>query len=373
MSVDGAADVNANARAVSASVSRAARTAHAESPASRSILTPRNRNLDNISRVYRDTGADDIQKPALRPPEGIERASTPIPIRIKRDALSPTPESGHDAEGRAAEVESEVQDDCTPYGPYCSQEKSDRIETWVNDVAHHNKLEDAGTPIDATANVYKDWLDWSKETATSWLRRLDRYEQRFRTVCLKYHKLPYQVRHLSKLLYGSSVEQIVLDRLSAILETDRARAQQAFFYPWFEVKNVADSILNELRFYHPLPDDCDFLRTVLRKFELSLLKMPKACRTLLEGLHWLEESIDAVMERSDLDGSEALFSAFTREGGLLRRWIQTLPELDSEVPEMKLRYIEWYADRLLDIGVEEDQYWSSLVDQGDLKGETSKS
>jgi hypothetical protein len=369
--VDGPANVNANA----ASTPEAADTSSFELSASDpSVPRPHSHALDNVLCVFRDAGARDKQATASGPPRGIKRPSAPTPILIKASARSFTPETEHnDLQIRSTEAGSEVQGNRTSHGHYCSQEKSDRVNTWVNEVAPHGELYDSAIPIEATANVYKDWLDWSKETALSWLRRLDRYEQRLRTASLKYHKLPYEVRHSSKILYGSSVEQVVLNRLSAILETDRARPQQAFFHPWFEVKNVAANVLEDMKFYQPLPDDCEFLRTILRKFELSLFKMPKACRTLIDGLQWLEDAVAAVLERSDLDGGDALASPFTREGGILRGWIQTLPELDSEVVEMKSRYTEWYVDRLLDIGVEADQYWSSLVDISGSKGESSRS
>ncbi|KAF2823155.1 hypothetical protein CC86DRAFT_396597 [Ophiobolus disseminans] len=216
----------------------------------------------------------------------------------------------------------------------------------------------AAKPI--TATLYRDWLHWSKHAALTWLVRLDKVERRFRIASLSYHQTPYALRHSATLLHGSRIDQVVLNRLSDILESDRSRTQQTFFSPWYEIKNVAADILKDLDYYEPIPDDLDFLRTVHRKFELSLIKLPEALHTLVEGLKWLEATIWEVAERSDLDGSEALASKHSREGGLFRRWMLSLPELDPEFVESKSEYIEWYVDRLLEVGVEKDQYWSNL-------------
>ena len=179
---------------------------------------------------------------------------------------------------------------------------------------------------------------------------------------IQYHETPYQLRHSSTLLHGSKIEEAVLTRLSGILETDRSRTQQAFFTPWFEIKRVAADILEGLNYYKLMADDIILLRTLHRKFEHFLARLPKLLCNLVAGLEFLEEAVAQVSERSNLDGSAALASKYSREGGLFRRWIQTFPEVENGLVDSKSRYIEWYVETVLDIGVERDRYWRRLVE-----------
>jgi hypothetical protein len=325
-------------------------------------------------RAHRETGADDRDSTAGVPSRGIKRPSAPSPIFIQYSARSFTAEQIDSAVEDAATPDNGTnqQDHASIFHPYCTQEKSDRIDLWLSNTAHHTQLDDAATAMAVTTTIYKDWLDWGAANAMIWLQKLDKFERRFRIASLKYHQTPYQIRHSSSLLHGARIKQVVLNRLSTVLETDRSRNQQSFFVPWFEISNAAVDILEDMKYYEPLPDDIEFRRTVLRKFELSLYKLPKSCRALQDVLQWLEDAVEAVSERSDLDGSEALAAKYSREGGLFRRWIQTLPEVGSLPMESKSRYMEWYVDRVLDVGVEKDQYWS-LANLSGSKGKPSGS
>lgn len=249
------------------------------------------------------------------------------------------------------------------FGNFCSPEKKDRIGTWINRLACQEEMQDVVAAMPATADLYKDWLHWCKHAALTWLGRLDKLERRFPIASFHYHSTPYALRHSNTLLHGSKIDQAVLNRMSDILETDRLRTQQTFFVPWYEIRDVAVDILKDLNNYEPITDDPDFLRIVHCKFELSLLKAPKALRTLVEGLEWIEGIVAEVADRFELDGSEALASKFSREGSLFRRWMLTLPEFHDDFVESKSKYIEWYVERLFEVGVEQDKYWSSLVEE----------
>lgn len=286
------------------------------------------------------------------------------PQEIKQEGASSDVQSQH---------EQEIWDDgYEPYGLYCSEEESDRIETWLSNIPRHAELEDADKAASETHGQYLDLLHWSRDAALDWLRKLDKYERRFRAASLKYHRIPHHIRHSSKVLFKSIFEQAALDRVASILETDRARDQQPFFIPWLEVKDTVLGIMSDLELHQPLPDDTEFLRTIYKKIELLLETVPRACYTLLDGLEWLEDAVAGIVARSELDGSGLLLSRFTREGGLIRRWILTLPELHYD-DSNKARFIEWYVDRLLDIGIEKDAYWSGLMIGGGVEGEAAKS
>ncbi|KAH7091459.1 hypothetical protein FB567DRAFT_617063 [Paraphoma chrysanthemicola] len=204
--------------------------------------------------------------------------------------------------------------------------------------------------------LYKDWLDWAAHDAAVWLRKLDKFEQRFRSAGLTYHQVPYQLRHSPAMLHGASIEQNLLTRLSQILETDRPRNKQMFFIPWLEIKSTATRILEYSLYNFPLADDLNHLYVMHRGFEISLWKLQKSANILETGLQWLEGAVAKVVRRSDLDGADALASKHSREGGLLRRWIQTFPESDSRSAKSKLHFIEGYVEKVLEVGIEEDTY-----------------
>jgi hypothetical protein len=254
-----------------------------------------------------------------------------------------------------------------------SPDQLERIVAWRNDVPQTEELEDATIGQALTIQLYKDWLEWAAHDALAWLRKLDKFERRFRSAGFAYHQVPYQLRHSSAMLHGCKIEQPVLSRLSQILETDRPRSKQTFFGPWCEISKTAAEVLSYSHKNTPLANELTHLRTVHRNFELSLWKLFKLEGTLETGLRWLEQTVAEVTERSDLDGTEALAAKYSREGGLLRRWLQTFPESESCPSKSKHHFIEWYVERLLDVGVEEDDYWSALVATPLSKGGTGTS
>lgn len=237
------------------------------------------------------------------------------------------------------------------------------IIKWQNNVPPPDELTDAHAWVAPTmdAQLYKDWLHWAEHTALTWLRRLDKLERLFRHAALIYHEIPYDLRHSSTIQDGHKINPALLKRLSEIFETDRTRSTQSYFAPWIIIFETADEVLDDLKSHQPLPDDIDFLRTLHCKFELAFDNLNKPCQVVLVALRWLQETVADVNKRAELDGAEALAAPFSREGGLFRRWISTLPEADGGYVQSKLSYIEWYAQTLLKEGVVNDEYWSMLL------------
>jgi hypothetical protein len=92
--------------------------------------------------------------------------------------------------------------------------------------------------------------------------------------------------------------------------------------------------------------------------------MPLLYHTATEGLAWLREAVRDVAERAVIEDCDALFQKCSRQGGLIRRWMLTLPELANDKlvkVEERAAYIEWYVRELLETGVERDTYWSSYT------------
>jgi hypothetical protein len=280
------------------------------------------------------------------------KARDALPIRAAKRLKDI--ESG--TEGKAIRTEAD-----THTASYCSPDKLGRILAWRENIPFPDNHVDGAMVQALPIDLYKDWLDWAAQDAAAWLRKLDKFEQRFRTAGLAYHQVPYQLRHSPTMLHGSSIEQPLLTRLSQILETDRPRNKQMFFIPWLEVKNTAVRILEYPLYNFPLVDDWNHLHDIHREFDLSLWKQYKSANVLETGLQWLEGAVAKVVRRSDLDGADALASKYSREGGLLRCWIQTLPESDSRSAKSKLYFIEGYVERVLEVGIEEGQYWTAMT------------
>lgn len=196
----------------------------------------------------------------------------------------------------------------------------------------------------------------------SWLHQLDRLERYFSRAVLDYHKIPHQLRHSPTINNGAKISPAVLRRLSDIFETDRPRTQQSYFIPWFEIRDAAVNVLQDLKYYQPLADDVHFLRSVDREFDHAFAKVHKPFRNAKVALRWLVESVKEVSVRADLDASEALASTYSREGSLIRRWISTLPEPNCRSGRRKLEYIEEYVQLVLTEGVEKGMYWTEFVD-----------
>jgi hypothetical protein len=246
------------------------------------------------------------------------------------------------------------------FGLYSTVDKHIRIDIWLNNLHPTNELTDAATAPTTTVELYKDWLHWQEHTAITWLRQLDRLERYFRGAALDYHKIPHQLCHSPTINNGVKISPATLRRLSEILETDRPRSRQTYFITWFEVRDAAVNVLEDLRYYRPLTNDLDFLRIIDRKFDQIFGRLEKPFRNAKVALGWLVEEVKDVSARAELDASKALAASYSREGSLFRRWISTLPEADRNLRRTKLAYIEWYAHTILAEGVEKEAYWSML-------------
>jgi hypothetical protein len=245
----------------------------------------------------------------------------------------------------------------------CSANRNLRIHAWLDSLPPIDEMVDMAASCDLTSELYKDWLDWSQHTALTWLLKLDKLERYLRRSALRYHKTPYKARHAT--IYNDvKLDLIVLRRLSEILETDQPREQQPFFNSWYHIHIVAADILDHLENSRPLPDEVNTLRLMERDIQLSLARMPLLYYTATEGLAWLQEAVRDVAERAGDEDCDTLSQKYSRQGGLLHRWMLTLPELTNDKlgrVEERAAYIEWYVKELLATGVEQDTYWSSYT------------
>jgi hypothetical protein len=250
------------------------------------------------------------------------------------------------------------------FGGLCSANRKPHINAWLNAMPPKAEMEDVAASRALTSELYKDWLDWSMHTALTWLQKLDKLERYLRKSAVRYHKTPYKARH-AKIHNNRKLDSMMLRRLSDILETNQPREQQSFFTPWFHIQMAVADILDELKDSEPMTDDISTLRQMERKFQLSLARMPLLYHTATEDLAWLRGAVRDVSQRAGIEDNDSLFKKYSRQGGLFRRWMLTLPEVANgrlgERAEDRANYIEWYVKELLESGVENDTYWSSYM------------
>jgi hypothetical protein len=97
------------------------------------------------------------------------------------------------------------------------------------------------------------------------------------------------------------------------------------------------------------------------QFDLCLARMPELYHTATASMEWLRDAVNDIEARAQVAVSEVLAQKYSREGGLLRRWMLTLTEVENGKAEERAEYIEWYVDKLLEVVVEHDSYWTMLV------------
>ncbi|KNG46359.1 hypothetical protein TW65_86997 [Stemphylium lycopersici] len=250
------------------------------------------------------------------------------------------------------------------FGRFMSREQKERIDRWVGCMPHHGQLEDAKTAQSASIAILQDWLNWSRPKALAFLQKLDMLERRFRITGIRYHKTEFALRHSETLLHGSRTDQFKLLRLSQIFETDRPRRQQLYFAQWYEIFDGVADILQEIARNEAAAQTTEELRLGLANIEIALYKLFKPLRNLDENLAWVENTVAGLVGRSYLQDSEMLALKHSREGGLFRRWAQTLPEVEHGSVEFKTKYIEdLVAQELEEDKVGECGCWSRLGSQ----------
>jgi hypothetical protein len=246
--------------------------------------------------------------------------------------------------------------------------KKDHINAWLDAIPKNNGfLETESSFEDDAALAAKDLLDCQKNLTMEWLQKLDKLEVEFRETALKYHKIPHDIRHTSTLLDG--LNPMVVDRVSEIFETNHPRFQEGFFGHWFQIKKAMAYILRSMKYYEQVDDDEDLIRSLELKHEQYLDKMPALYEKVTISMIRLHDTVVKLAQRTDINGGEALAQKHSREGGLFRLWISTLPELDHLQNYMRSEYVEFYAAELLQNGVKLDQYWSRLADMVELVDE----
>lgn len=270
------------------------------------------------------------------------------------------------------------------YGSCFSPDKKARIDGWIIGQPFHAYFEDAETAKPITAEIYIDWIHWLRYITCSRVRQLDRFEKRYRQIGLMYHKIPYQVRHSDnshssnrgrRYIYNS-ITNLVLARLSQILESDRPRSQQALnsFLPWKPIEQTTKSIMAQI---NTLPvqshsHDLASLKRSMENIQREIESLTRELNTLNATLIWLRNkvgqlnliastaaSLSQVDSNNGDEDAERLAEKFSREGSLFRTWIWTFPEVERGIAGGD--FVEEYAQQLLEYGVDGFSFWTTLL------------
>ncbi|KAI8938216.1 hypothetical protein NX059_005877 [Plenodomus lindquistii] len=245
------------------------------------------------------------------------------------------------------------------YGHRQHADKARRIQRWLEEQPFDWDFVPACTADVPPMKLFIDWLHWLHTDALTWLRKLDAGEKVFRIVGLRYHKIPYELRHSTFMLPGSRIDQLVLTRLSNVLETDTPRRLQTYFTPWIEIYNTVIEVLDQLNAFNLLEtNNIELVRSAVAEAEAKLSTLATPWRALKAGLEWLETSVAELNRRSSADGGEALAAKFSWEGNLFRRWIQTFLRIGEGNLLSKQLLIEEYVQGVLRRGVVSANYWS---------------
>ncbi|KAF2794488.1 hypothetical protein K505DRAFT_336889 [Melanomma pulvis-pyrius CBS 109.77] len=239
------------------------------------------------------------------------------------------------------------------------------IDIWLGTLPSHPSEHTplSVRPVHGPA-VYHDWLDWYEDRGRHFLLELDKYEQQHRTIGLKYHALPYELRHAPAHRDGAAINPTVVDRLSNIYETNQPTHQQRFYGRWLRVRGAVESAVDDIRrmdgsMQTPL------LRDTHRRVATGLGSVLGDLRHIGELLESLEQLVETISRRRihqrSGDPMESLRSKHSSGGSCFRRWVWTFAEVQSLRGVHLPSHVENVAQRLMEEGVEMGRYWRSSV------------
>jgi hypothetical protein len=214
--------------------------------------------------------------------------------------------------------------------------------------------------------LYQDWLLWSTTRGRILLHELDKYETQHRAIGLKYHMLPYDLRHGTTHKDGAKVSQQAVARLAGVYETNTPYNVQLLYRDWIGVVNAVRMAVEEVQRVEESTNTQILGETHERV--LSLLNgVEKKIQRIFTSLHGIDQLVDTLLTRrtaglreSDNEATERLKDKNTNEGRFIRRWVWTWAEVHingSGTPA----HVEELVMRLLDRGVEMCTFWRNSV------------
>lgn len=244
-------------------------------------------------------------------------------------------------------------------------DKDSIINTWLATLPNHPSEYPPLSlgPVHGTA-VYHDWLCWYEDRGRHFLLELDKYELQHRTIGLKYHTVPYALRHTPAHRDGAAINPTVLDRLSRIYETNTPTHQQRFYGRWLRVRGAVECAVEDIRRMDGNMQT-QLLRETHKRVVSGLNSVLGDLRHIEESLESLNRLVETIWRRRiyqrNGDLMESLRNKHSSGGSCFRRWIWTFGEVQSLRGVHLPSYVENVAQELIEGGVEMGRYWRSSV------------
>ncbi|KAF2714308.1 hypothetical protein K504DRAFT_445330 [Pleomassaria siparia CBS 279.74] len=249
--------------------------------------------------------------------------------------------------------------------PNSADKKITAMTKWLNDLPQHplQFYEPTLAPrIDSV--LYQEWLAWAEHAARRLLYYLDKCDWQHRAIGLKYHSLPYPLRHSSTHATGAPINRVLLSRLSQIFETNRPTSQDPLFIPWFRILAAVNHIVSQtqlalsIRNVHTLRSIHQLVDHSLSCASEDLLEIAGHISTVSDMVGQLREQRKQAMDGPLL---ELLKDEFSCEGNAMRRWIWTFNEVQARPGQGMVDRVEELAVRFIEIGAWKGNWWRGQV------------
>lgn len=227
-------------------------------------------------------------------------------------------------------------------------------------------LEPSSHPAYHTS-LYQDWFLWSTTRGRILLHELDKYETQHRAIGLKYHMLPYDLRHATTHKDGAKVSQQAVARLAGVYETNIPYNVQLLYRDWVGVVNAVRMVVEEVQRVEGSTDTQVLGET--HEYVVSLLDLvEKKIQRIFTSLHGMNQLVETLRTRrtagpkkGDDEATKRLKDENTNEGRFIRRWVWTWAEVHVNVGSGTPAQVEELVRGLLGRGAEMCTFWRNSV------------
>jgi hypothetical protein len=246
--------------------------------------------------------------------------------------------------------------------------KQCHINKWLAGLPKHSLqlLEPSTTPAYHTS-LYQDWFFWSATRSRLLLHKLDKYETQHRGVGLKYHMLPYNLRHAKTYNDGVRMSQQAMARLAGVYETNTPYNIQLLYQDWIGVVNAVIMAADEVQRVKRSTSTQVLGETHERVISL-LDSVEKNVQRIVTSLHGMEQLVEtlrpsrtAAPRESNDETIKRLKNENTNEGRSIRRWVWTWPDVQANLGSGTLAHVEELLSRLLVGEAEMCTFWRNSV------------
>jgi hypothetical protein len=250
-------------------------------------------------------------------------------------------------------------------------DKQWQITTWLaslpDNILHF--LEPTSAPI-YEASLYQDWLFWCTSRGRLLLNGLDRYETQHRAIGLKYHMIPYDMRHTVTTENGTKMSQQAVARLAEIYETNVPYNAQPLYRDWIGVMKAVRIVVEEVQRVEGRVEVQILSATHGRVVSLldGVQKNLRRIMTSLHGIDLLVETFRMQRAAGQTDGAhkeilERLNDENSNEGKAIRKWMWTWAEAQAGTGGGTPAHVNELVRRLLSRGAEIGTFWRNCVPQ----------